>query len=242
MADELCSGKSFIVAMEIKSGWLADGTRVEVQNLRVGYGDLPRDVLQGVSFTIPRKSKAAIVGPTGCGKSTVLLTFLRILEPRSGKIYLEGVDTQTLGLRTLRQSVGLVPQDPVLLQGTLRFNIDPFEMYDDARIWDALRLVQMDDFVQNQLQGGLDFHISGEGNNLSFGQRQLLSMARNVVAMPMLLLLDEATSAIDPRTQQCLQDTIEKQFEDSSLVVIAREANFRISRMARVARFLKEIL
>merc|ERR1740138_1156060 len=78
----------------------------------------------------------------------------------------------------------------------------------------------MDSFVQNSLQGGLDFHIQGEGN-LSFGQRQLLSMARNIVSRPMLLLLDEATSAIDPNTQQLLQNTIEKQFEDASMVVIA---------------------
>jgi len=221
LADELCDGNSFSLSLEIKSGWLADGARIEVQNLRVGYGDLPRDVLQGVSFTVPRRNKAAIVGPTGCGKSTMLLCFLRILEPRGGKIYLEGVDTQTMGLRTLRQSLGLVPQDPVLLQGTLRFNIDPFEMYDDARIWEALRHVQMDQFVQHSLPEGLDFQISGEGSNLSFGQRQLLSMARNIVSKPMLLLLDEATSAIDPNTQQLLQNTIEKQFEDASMVVIA---------------------
>merc|ERR1719221_1117869 len=144
-----------------------------------------------------------------------------MLEARGGRIFLEGVDIQNLGLRTLRQALGLVPQDPVLLQGSLRFNIDPFELYSDDRIWEALRLVRLDDFVKYTLKDGLDYQIAGEGANLSFGQRQLLSLARNIVRKPMLLLLDEATSAIDPRTQELLQNTIEKSFPESTMVVIA---------------------
>jgi len=221
IADELCSGNSFDLLLEVRSGWLADGTRIDVQNLRVGYGDLPRDVLQGVSLVVPRKNKAAIVGPTGCGKSTMLLSFLRILEPRGGRIYIEGVDTQTIGLRTLRQSIGLVPQEPVMLQGSLRFNIDPFERYDDKRIWEALKLVQMEDYVVKNMGGTLDCKIQDGGDLLSFGQRQLLSMARNIVSRPSLLLLDEATSALDPNTQKILQNSVEEQFEDASMVVIA---------------------
>mmetsp|Transcript_4105 Transcript_4105/g.9602 ORF Transcript_4105/g.9602 Transcript_4105/m.9602 type:complete len:564 (-) Transcript_4105:161-1852(-) len=220
VAEELCEGDSPEVLIHVESGWLADGVKVEIQDLRVGYADVPRDVLHGISITIPRKNKAGVVGPTGCGKSTLLLSLLRMLEPRSGRIRLEGVDTQNIGLRTLRMSLGLVPQDPVLLQGTLRFNIDPFELHNDDRIWQALELVQMKDAV-NSLSGGLDFAVSGDGSNLSFGQRQLLSLARNIVRKPMLLLLDEATSAIDPRTQELLQRTIKEVFPDSTMIVIA---------------------
>jgi len=220
IATELCEGESPEVVLHIQSGWLAAGVKVEIQDLRVGYADVPSDVLHGVSITIPRHFKAGVVGPTGCGKSTLLLCLLRMLEPRSGRICLEGVDTQTLGLQTLRMSLGLVPQDPVLLQGTLRFNIDPFELYSDERIWEALDLVQMKQTV-TALSGGLDFAVSGEGTNLSFGQRQLLSLARNIVRKPMLLLLDEATSAIDPRTQELLQQTVKAAFPDSTMVVIA---------------------
>mmetsp|Transcript_83807 Transcript_83807/g.245730 ORF Transcript_83807/g.245730 Transcript_83807/m.245730 type:complete len:1605 (-) Transcript_83807:41-4855(-) len=220
MVDELCYGNSEHVVLYICSGWLADGVKVEIKDLRVGYADVPSDVLHGINITIPRRCKAGVVGPTGCGKSTLLLTLLRMLEPRSGAIYMEGVDTQTLGLRTLRMALGLVPQDPVLLQGTLRFNIDPFEMYPDDCIWEALKLVHMDTYVKS-LPGGLEFSVSGEGGNLSFGQRQLLSLARNIVRRPMLLLLDEATSAIDPRTQELLQTTIEEAFPEATLVVIA---------------------
>mmetsp|Transcript_18519 Transcript_18519/g.41952 ORF Transcript_18519/g.41952 Transcript_18519/m.41952 type:complete len:1725 (-) Transcript_18519:145-5319(-) len=220
MANELVGGESDDVHILVESGWLADGVKIDIQNLRVGYADVPQDVLHGISLTIPRYCKAGVVGPTGCGKSTLLLCLLRMLEPRGGTILLEGVDTTTIGLRTLRNAIGLVPQDPVLLQGTLRFNIDPFEFYTDERILEALELVHMKDYVQS-LDGGLDFSISGEGANLSFGQRQLLSLARNIVRRPMLLLLDEATSAIDPHTQELLQTTIQAAFPDSTMVVIA---------------------
>lgn len=220
MVNELCYGNSESVQLYVVSGWLADGVKVEIKDLRVGYADVPTDVLHGINITIPRRHKAGVVGPTGCGKSTLLLSMLRMLEPRSGAIYLEGVDTSSIGLRTLRMSMGLVPQDPVLLQGTLRFNIDPFEMYPDECIWEALKMVRMYDYVQN-LPGRLDFAVSGEGANLSFGQRQLLSLARNIVRKPMLLLLDEATSAIDPRTQELLQNTIEQAFPEATMVVIA---------------------
>mmetsp|Transcript_27346 Transcript_27346/g.77996 ORF Transcript_27346/g.77996 Transcript_27346/m.77996 type:complete len:1623 (-) Transcript_27346:183-5051(-) len=221
MADELCKGDSEQVILHIRSGWLVDGVKVEIKNLRIGYADVPHDVLHGISLTVARKEKAGIVGPTGCGKSTLLLSLLRMLEPRDGRIYLEGVDTQQLGLSTLRQSVGLVPQDPVLLQGTLRFNIDPFQWYDDDAIWEALELVHMADFVKYELKDGLNFQVNGEGLNLSFGQRQLISFARNVVRGPKLLLLDEATSAIDPKAQETLQATVEEAFKESTIIVIA---------------------
>lgn len=221
IAEELCSGDTEEVILHVHSGWLVDGVKVEIKNLRVGYADVPTDVLHGISLTIPRRSKCGVCGPTGCGKSTLLLCLLRMLEARGGNIYLEGVDIQTLGLRTLRMALGLVPQDPVLLQGSLRFNIDPFELYSDDRIWEALRLVHLDDFVKYSLKDGLDYGVAGEGANLSFGQRQLMSLARNIVRKPMLLLLDEATSAIDPRTQELIQQTIEKAFPESTMVVIA---------------------
>merc|ERR1719181_336687 len=220
IAEELCFGDSAEVILHVHSGWLVDGVKVEIKNLRVGYADVPKDVLHGISLTIPRRAKCGVCGPTGCGKSTMLLCLLRMLEPRDGRIYMEGVDIATLGLRTLRKALGLVPQDPVLLQGSLRFNIDPFDLFDDNRIWEALRMVHMEDFV-NSHPDGLDFQVSGEGGNLSFGQRQLLSLARNIVRKPMLLLLDEATSAIDPRTQELIQNTIEGAFTESTMVVIA---------------------
>lgn len=220
IAEELVNGTSKEVVLHIQSGWLADGVKVDIKNLRAGYADVPRDVLQGINLTIPRRCKAAICGTTGCGKSTLLLCLLRMLEPRNGRIYFEGVDTQNIGLRTLRMALGLVPQDPVLLQGPLRYNIDPFELYDDERIWETLRLVRLDEHIKS-CEGGLDFMVTADGANLSQGQRQLLSLARNILRQPMLLLLDEATSAIDPHTQGLVQTTIKEHFPDSTMIVVA---------------------
>jgi len=220
IAEELCAGGSKDLTLYVESGWLADGVKVEIQGLRAGYAGVSRDILQSINLCIPRRCRAGIVGKTGCGKSTLLLSILRILEPRSGRICLEGVDTQLVGLRALRSAIGLVPQDPVLLQGPLRYNIDPMGLYSDERIWAALGLVQLEGHVRG-LEGGLDFKIRDEGSNLSFGQRQLLNLARNVLRRPMLLLLDEATSALDPRLQELLQATVVEAFPDSTIVVVA---------------------
>jgi len=223
MAESLCSLSVTNLSLEIQSGWLADGVKVEFKDLRAGYGDIPRDVLHNINLTIPRKWKVGIAGTTGCGKSTTLLCLLRMMEPRSGRIYLNNVDIQTLGLQTLRRAMGLVSQDPVLLQGSLRFNLDPFDQHDDGDIWKALEHVHLADFFRRQGRRceELGFEVQGDGRNLSYGQRQLLALARNMIMKPKLLLLDECTSAIDPYTQELVQATIRAAFPDSTLIVVA---------------------
>jgi len=116
LIEELCYGHSDTVQLTIQSGLMIDGAKIEIENLVAGYADIPTDVIKGINLTIERKTKVAIAGTTGCGKSTMLLCLLRILEPRSGSIKIEGVDTQHIGLKALRRSIGLVPQDPVVSQ------------------------------------------------------------------------------------------------------------------------------
>uniref|UniRef100_A0A7S1MGY5 ATP-dependent transporter ycf16 n=1 Tax=Alexandrium catenella TaxID=2925 RepID=A0A7S1MGY5_ALECA len=220
MASELCNGTGEIVLLEVQSGWLADGARVVVENIKAGYADIPRDVLKGVSVIFEPKMKVSIAGTTGCGKSSLLLVLLRLLEPRAGRVLLNGVDTRDVGLATLRQSLGLVPQDPVLFSGSLKYNLDPFGQYSDGRLWKALALTHMTDIVKGW-DAKLNFQVAEEGSNLSFGQRQLICLARMVLRQPALLLLDEATSAIDPRTQEEVQNTIITAFPNSTLVAVA---------------------
>jgi len=208
------------VVLEVSSGWLQGGVRVEIEHLKAGYADLPTDVLKGISLTIEKKSKVAIAGKTGCGKSSLLLVLLRILEPRAGKVLLNGVDTCSVGLATLRGAVGLLPQDPVVFSGTLKHNLDPLGIYSDGRIWQALRCAHLAEVVE-QLPLGLLHEVSDEGSDLSFGQRQLVCLARMVLRRPGLLLLDEATSAMDPRTQQLVQHAMRSSFPDSTLVAVA---------------------
>jgi len=222
MARELCGegARSPDVVLDVRSGWVADGAKVELENVKAGYADIPRDVLKGINLVFQPKTKVGIVGTTGCGKSSLLLVLLRILEPRAGRVLINNVDTQKLGLMTLRGALGLVPQDPILFTGSLRHNLDPLEYYTDGRIWEALRCAHLDGLVRSFV-GGLDYQVSDEGSNLSFGQRQLFCLARMVLRQPSLLLLDEATSAIDPRTQENVQETISHAFPDSTLVAIA---------------------
>jgi len=220
IAHELCSGSHGQVKLNIQSGWLLDGAHVVIEDLVVGYGDIPRDILKSVSLEITPRTHVGVVGTTGCGKSTLLLSLLRILEPRKGRILLDGVNTQDVGLGLLRSTLGLVPQDPVLFQCSLRDNLDPFHEYDDDHIFEALRVVQLDEAVK-ELENGIHYYLQAGSTNLSFGQRQLLCLCRIVVKQSKLILLDEATSALDPSTQELVQKTIETRFPDSTLVVIA---------------------
>jgi len=220
MAERLCYGHSPHIILGVTSGWLADGAKVVISDLVCGYADIPVDVLKGINLTIERKCKLAIAGATGCGKSTLLLSMLRMIEPRAGKIEIEGVDTQMLGLHTLRKSVGLVPQDPVLFSGTIRKNMDPFQEHVDERLWLALKAVQLEHFVSS-MEAGLDSQVRQDGDNISFGQRQLICISRMILRNPALLLLDEATSGIDPSTQERISDTLKSSFPDATIIAIA---------------------
>ena len=113
-----------------------------VTDLVAGYRDGP-DVIKGVSFTIEPREKIAIVGRTGSGKSSLLIALFRITEPRSGSICIDNVDVATLGLRQLRQKLGIIPQSAVLFTGSLRHNLDPFQHHDDDRLWAVLEQVEM---------------------------------------------------------------------------------------------------
>jgi len=220
LAAELCHGRSPELLLRIQSCWLADGATLRLEDLTAGYAEIPRDVLRGVSLTVEARAKVGVVGTTGCGKSTLLLCLLRILEPRGGRIEISGVDAAGLGLRVLRQTVGLVSQEPTFFSGPLRANLDPFGEYTDEEVWGALRRVQLDEDVR-ELPEGLLSELRPDAENLSFGQRQLMSIARMVLRQPPLLLLDEATSSIDPRTQEMVQKAMASHFAGSTLIAVA---------------------
>jgi ABC-type multidrug transport system fused ATPase/permease subunit len=220
MATELCSESSEDVILRFDSCWLMKGAHLQFQELVAGYGDNPINVLNQVSFEIEAQTKAAICGATGCGKSSLILSILRIIEPRGGRILINGKDTSHIGLHTLRRAVGLVPQDPVLFSETVRNNLDPFQEYSNEKLWAALDAVQMKETIASY-GCDLQFQIANEGSNMSFGQRQLLCIARMVLRQPGLLLLDECTSAVDARTQELVQSAIRASFPHATLIVVA---------------------
>jgi len=202
--------------------WMSGGATLQIRDLVAGYGDDPRIVIKGVNLLINAHSKVGVVGTSGCGKSSLLLCILRILEPRSGTIEINGINTNTIGLKTLRRAIGLVAQDPILFSGTVRTNLDPFGESMDETLWAALGKVELKTTVSKMGDGaGLVEEIKAGGDNLSLGQRQLLCVARMIVRRPKLLLLDEATSSIEPRTQEMVQNAIESEFPESTIVAIA---------------------
>jgi len=216
MAAELCDPPE-VVFLDLWSARYGEGMSVTLQELSAGYCN-EKSVLHNINVDIQPRAKVGFVGTTGCGKSTALLCCLRILEPRSGRIHIGDIDARNLGLKTLRSIVGLVPQDPTVFQGTVRYNVDPFGQFPDSCVRSALEAVQFMQFVQ---EGGLDTEITRDGANLSFGQKQLLSLARMVIKQPPVLLLDECTSALDPSTQEAVQRTLMTQFPMTTIIAVA---------------------
>lgn len=185
--------------------------------------ELPQ-VLSGVSFDIKAGERVGIVGRTGCGKSSLLMTLMRLTETESGRISIDGVDTRSIGLHTLRGKAAIIPQDPAILPGTVRYNLDPFNTKRDEELWDVLEKAQLKSRIEAG-EKGLDGTVEEGGSNFSIGELQLLCLARALLRRQEaggLLLLDEATSALDAETDQIIQDVIRRDFKCTTITIAHR--------------------
>ena len=163
----------------------------------------------------------AIVGPTGCGKTTLINLLMRFYDPQSGSISIDGINTQTMNRSYLRSLYGMVLQDTWLFKGTIRDNIAyGSNNATDEEIIEAAKKAHAHKFII-QLKGGYDAMLAEEGSNLSQGQRQLLSIARIMLANPPMLILDEATSSIDTRTERQIQDAFDTMMIGRTTFIVA---------------------
>ncbi|KAI0819664.1 metal resistance protein YCF1 [Trametes gibbosa] len=208
----------------IPEDWPAKGD-VEFRQYSARYRPELDLVLKDLNVKIRGSEKIGIVGRTGSGKSSLLLSLFRIIEPASGGIYIDGVDISKIGLHDLRSAISIVPQSPDLFEGTIRENIDPTGASSDAEIWVALEQTHLKAFVET-LQGGLDAAVKEGGSSLSSGQRQLLCFARALLRKSKILVLDEATSAVDLDTDRAIQEIIRgPQFAHVTMLTIAHRVN-----------------
>ncbi len=194
--------------------------QVEFDSVRFSY-DGESEVLKGISFQIPENNTLAIVGSTGSGKSTIINTLNRFYEISSGSIKIDGIDVREYRLDALRNRIATVLQDVFLFSGTLIENItlrDP--SISKEKVIQASKLIGAHDFFV-KMPGAYDFKVLERGNNMSMGQRQLISFVRALVFDPDILILDEATSSIDTETEAIIQHAIEKLIINRTSIVIA---------------------
>ncbi|KAF9191139.1 hypothetical protein BGZ51_007720 [Haplosporangium sp. Z 767] len=203
--------------------WPAQG-RVDFVNYETRYRPGLELVLKGVSCSIRSHEKIGICGRTGAGKSSLTLSLFRIIEATKGQIFVDGVDISNLGLYDVRSRFSIIPQDPVLFAGTIRFNLDPHGTKSDLELWQALEDSYLKDYVMS-LEGGLNAAVLEQGDNFSVGQRQLICLARALLRKTSLLVLDEATAAIDLETDALVQAIIRKKFADCTILTIAHRIN-----------------
>jgi ABC-type transport system involved in Fe-S cluster assembly fused permease/ATPase subunit len=193
---------------------------VRFDDVRFSY-DPERPILKGLSFEVPAGKTVAIVGPSGAGKSTISRLLFRLYDVSSGTIKIDGQNIRDVTQASLRASIGMVPQDTVLFNDTIRYNIR-YGRWDatDEEVEEAAKMAQIDAFIRISPKG-YETEVGERGLKLSGGEKQRVAIARTVLKAPPILLLDEATSALDSHTEQEIQDALEKVSRNRTSLVIA---------------------
>ena len=159
-----------------------------------------------------------MVGRTGSGKSTLCLCIFRILEANSGKILIDNYDISKICLENLRKNLTIIPQEPTLVEGSVRENIDPSNSSNDTEINEVIKEVGLEEFMSDK---NLDYIITENGSNISIGEKQLICIARALLKKSKIIIMDEATANIDYKTETVLQNSINKGMKDCTVITIA---------------------
>jgi len=196
------------------------GGEIRFEDVIFAY-DPERIVLKGISFTVPAGKTVAVVGPSGAGKSTISRILYRFYDIKSGRVTIDGQDIRDVTQASLRAAIGIVPQDTVLFNDTVRYNIAYGRIgATEEEIREAARLAQIDKFIQH-LPQGYDAMVGERGLKLSGGEKQRVAIARTILKNPPILMLDEATSALDTGTEREIQGALNEVSRNRTTLVIA---------------------
>jgi ATP-binding cassette subfamily B protein len=199
---------------------VVSGGSIRFEDVAFSY-EPERPILQGLSFEVPAGKVVAIVGPSGAGKSTVSRILLRFYDVAGGRVTIDGQDIRDVTQKSLRAAIGVVPQDTVLFNDTIFYNIR-YGRPDasDADVEEAARLAQIDAFIRT-LPDGYGTMVGERGLKLSGGEKQRVAIARTILKGPPILILDEATSALDSHTEREIQDALDEVARDRTTLLIA---------------------
>ncbi|KAF9110432.1 hypothetical protein BGX27_006342 [Mortierella sp. AM989] len=222
----------------VPNGWPSEA-KVTFTDMSLTYprGDAP--VLKNISLDFKAGERIGIVGRTGAGKSSLIGALFRMVEtttgqpPQRGGIAIDGIDISKIGMHDLREKMAIIPQEPFLFRGTLRFNLDPTSKHQDADIWSALEVSELKSMVEG-LDGKLDAIVDDNGKNFSIGERQLLSLARAALRRSKIIVMDEATANVDLQSDRLIQKAIYSQFKDATVFTIAHRLNTVIGGYDRI--------
>ena len=208
----------------IKDKFFPKEGKIEFINFSAKYRPFTPVILKNINLKINQCERVGIIGRTGSGKTSLINSIFRIIEGFEGKILIDDIDINKLNLDFLRQNLTIVTQEPFLLEGTLRENIDPLNLHSEKEIIEILDSFCLFNEIQNNYRR-LKIEIKENGNNLSIGEKQLICFARAALKKSKIIILDEATSSLDYNTEKIINENMEKMFKDCTIILITHRFN-----------------